>query len=178
VEFLRARLPSRQEIWGVFSVLVFAVYSWEIRQYLFKFPSFLYYSTPGDLLSILSYMMAVALFESLLVAAVLVVIAAILPSGWYRDGFAYKGFLTVLILAVSSIQFQKYLPTHFPETSVIVRQAAVTGGFLLASIGLAHKVPDLQKLLIKVVDSISIMSFIYVPLGLLSLAVVIMRNLF
>jgi hypothetical protein len=102
----------------------------------------------------------------------------ILPRRWYREGLAYKGFLTILIGTLSSILFQKNLPTHFPAMAGLVNQVGVTGVLIAASILLAHNLVRLQKFLLSVVDSISVMSFIYVPLGVISLLVVAIRNLF
>jgi hypothetical protein len=178
LEFLRNRAPSRAEVLAVLSVVVFAVYSWSLRQFFFKLPSLLYYSTPAEYLSILAYMLALALLESLIVVAGLVFVSVILPPRWFKEGFAYKGFLAVVIGALSSIHFQKGLPTHFPSMDVLFRQLGTTGLIVVGSIWLAHRSRELQGLLLRLVDSISIMTYIYVPLGMLALLVVIFRNLF
>jgi len=163
---------------AVLSVVVLAVYSWSVRQFFFKLPSLLYYSTAGEILSILAYMLALALFESLFVTAGLVLASMLLPSKWFRDGFAYKGFLAVLVGALASIQLQKNLPTHFPAMAMLYTYVGISGLILVASIWLAHVTPQLQRLLLRLVDSISIMTYVYLPLGLISLVVVIFRNLF
>ncbi len=178
LEFLRKRAPSREQVLAVLSVVVLAVYSWSLRQFFFKLPSLLYYSTAGDILSVLAYMLVLALFESLFVMAGLIFVSMLLPSKWFRDGFAYKGFLAVLIGALASIHLQKNLPTHFPAMAMLYSYAGITGLILVASIWLAHVTPQLQRLLLRLVDSISIMTYIYIPLGLVSLAVVVFRNLF
>src|SRR5512138_2561192 len=93
---LRTRLPSRRDSLLAFGVVLFAVFGWSIRGFLYKLPSFALYFNLGSNLAIFSYMMAFALLESLLVTGLLIVFSVLLPSSWFRSGFAYKSFIFVL----------------------------------------------------------------------------------
>ncbi len=142
-----------------------------------KLSSFLLYFTVGEILSIFAYMMSVALLESIAVTILLVLLSIVLPPNWLRDGFAYKGFVIVAIATAASILFQKFLPDDYPSTLMLAVSAIVPIVLIVTLIGIGQAFPKLRSLLLDVQDRISIMLYIYVPIGILSLMVVFIRNL-
>jgi len=91
----RERFPQQREITYVFGGVVFIVYGWAVRGFLHQFPSLLLYHDVGEILAVLSYLMAFALLESLLITSGLILTGAVLPRKWFREGFACKGFLAI-----------------------------------------------------------------------------------
>ncbi len=183
---IRSRLPSRQDVLGVFGVVLFAVFGWSIRGFLFKIPAFTLYFGLTSNLAILCYMFAFALLESLLVTALLVLLAFILPGGILRHGFAYKGFIIILVASLAMITFDIYYRVEYfkdimaGDDSSIPRffiGLAVSIAVLAALLWTARIQPRVQKIAQWVVDQMGIFTYIYVPLGLLGLIVVILRNL-
>ncbi len=184
--FIRTRLPARRDVLLVFGVVLFAVFGWSIRGFLFKLPSFaLYFSLVNDL-AVLCYMMAFALIESVIVMGALLVLAALLPSGWLRSGFAYKGFLIILVATAAIVLFEGYYRADFLKDML----AGYTYMFppfvvgLLAAIGvlgvllwLFRRYTRLQRYAVYTLEQISLFTYIYVPLGLIGAAVVLIRNL-
>lgn len=177
MNLIRNRLPSRSEIIAVFGVVVFACHSWTMLGFLNKLSSFLLYFSVGEILSIFAYMMSVALLESIAFTILLVLLSVILPASWLRDGFAYKGFVIVLIATAASILFQRFLPDDYPSTLMLAASTIVPLLLIVALIVVSHTFPRLRSLLLDIQDRISIMLFIYVPIGVLSLMVVLFRNL-
>jgi hypothetical protein len=131
----------------------------------------------GEILSIFAYMMSVALLESIAFTVLLVLLSAILPSSWLRDGFAYKGFVIVVIAAAASILFQRFLPDDYPSTLMLAASTIVPILLVITLIAVSRTFPRLRSLLLDIQDRISIMLFIYIPIGILSLVVVLFRNL-
>jgi hypothetical protein len=162
---------------AVLGVAVFLCHTWTIIGFLNKLTSFILYFSPGTIGGIFAYMMAVALLESVAVTGFLVLLSAILPPGWLKDGFSVKGFIILTVAAVASILFQKTLTGSFP--SILVLLGSSIGPLLLIALlfALIHAMPKLKNILLNVQDRLLIMLFIYVPIGIFSLIVVMYRNL-
>lgn len=180
------RLPARRDALQVFGVVLFAVFGWSIRGFLYKVPSFTLYFGLTSNLAILCYMFAFALLESALVMGFLLVVSAALPSRWFKDGFAYKGFVVILVTTIASILFEGWYRIDFfkdlmaGDTSSIppFAMGVVLSAILLAALLWIFRVwPRLQTIARFVMEQLSIFTYVYVPLGLLGLVVVLIRNL-
>jgi len=178
MNFIKRNLPPWSEIQVVFGFLVFAVFSWSIRGFLFKLSSFLLYYNLGDILGIFAYMMGVALLESIIILLGLLLLAIVLPGKWFRDGFSYKASILVLVMGVVMIYLQSTLTFRLPS----VRSLAVLAGTAFFSclilILLAVKVQRFRNIMDFILERISIFTYIYPPLGLIGLIVVFIRNIF
>jgi hypothetical protein len=185
-KWIANRIPARRELREVFNVVLFCVFGWSIRGFLFKMPAFALYFGVKNNLAILCYMFAFALVETLLVTGVLVAISVVLPARFLKEGFAYKGFLTVLVTSAALILFQGYYRINFFKDIIAADYSSIppfVAGLIVsiaALIGLVwifHRSPRFQKYLLSVVEQFGVFTYIYVPLGLLGLMVVIIRNL-
>src|SRR5512138_2136411 len=58
-------------------------------------------------------MLAFALLESLLVMAILLALSILLPGNILKQGFAYKGFIIVLVAAAAAIVFESWYRVGF-----------------------------------------------------------------
>jgi hypothetical protein len=177
LELIRDRLPNRSEMLAVLGVAVFVCYSWTLLGFLNKFSSFILYFTLGEIADIFAFMMAFALLESVAVTGVLALLSILLPSGWLRDGFAFKGFVILVIATATSILFQKTLGDDFPSTFVLILFSLLPLALSVALITLVRSMPKVRRLITNIQDRILIMLFVYIPIGLLSLVVVLYRNL-
>jgi hypothetical protein len=121
-------------------------------------------------------MMAFALLESLAVTGFLALLSALLPARWLKDGFALKGFVSILVFTVTSIILQKFLD-KFPSTFILMVAAAAPIAAIALLMFAVRSAPKFRNLLLNIEDRILIMLFVYVPIGLLSLFVVLYRNL-
>jgi hypothetical protein len=185
-DIIQARLPARRDILLVFGVVLFVVFGWSIRGFFYKLPAFSLYFGVGANLAILSYMMAFALLESVLVTGLLVLLSALLPAGWLKSGFAYKGFLIILVSTIAMILFQGYYSSNFLK-DILAGQTYPFPPFLRGAIGsvlalaallwLFHWKPQLQRYVLDVVERLSLFTYIYVPLGIIGLLVVLVRNI-
>ena len=122
-------------------------------------------------------MMAFAFLESFLVAATLVLLSVILPSNWLRDGFVYKGLIAIVMATIAAIVLQRTLQGQYPALPILTLIWFTPLAWTVVFIILAQRKPRFQSILQDIAERISIMLFIYIPIGLLSLVVVAWMNL-
>jgi len=177
---LRERIPHQKEILYVYGGVVFGIYSWAIRGFLYQLPSLRLYHTLGEILAIFAYLMAFALIESLILMSGLLTVGCILPRKWFRDGFAYKGFITTLVAGIAIIILQSYLSLlnyAMPPANVIYLGLGITTVLLITLIWVLQNMPRLQTFLLALQERLQIFIYFYIPLGILGLTVVVLRNL-
>lgn len=184
-EVIRSRLPSRAEVLQVFGVVLFLVFGWSIRGFFYKIPSFTLYFNLTANLAVLCYMMAFALIESALVMAFLLLLSMVLPSQILKRGFAYKSFIIILVATAASIVFESWYRVAFFKDMMAGMNYMVAPFLIGIAVSLLllaalfwgfHAWPRLQKYVSFVMEQLSIFTYIYVPLGLLGLVVVLIRN--
>jgi hypothetical protein len=177
LESIQNRLPRQSDLLAVFGMVVFVCYSWTMLGFLNKLSSFLLYFTLGEIANILAFMMAFTLLESLVLTVLLVLLSVILPAGWLREGFAFKGFIIVIVATGTSILFQTLLDSNFPHPLVLLLFILVPIGLAIVLITKIRSMPKVYNLIHNIQDRILIMLFVYVPLGVLSLLFVLYKNL-
>lgn len=140
----------------------------------------------GDIVAILSYMLGFALIESTSVLAILILISILLPQNWLKVGFAYKCFLIILVTTIGLILFQGYYKIGYFQNLINHDYT----GFTPIVIGLIMSVVILMGLLLffenrlrlqnymtMLMDRFSVFGYIYIPLGLIGILVVLFRNI-
>jgi hypothetical protein len=186
IEAIHRRLPARHESLQVFGVVLFAVFGWSIRGFLYKIPSFTLYFDLTANLTILAYMLAFALLESALVMLFLLLLSVIFPARAFQHGFAYKAFIIILVATTASITFESWYKIAFFKDMMAGMSYMVTPFLigiavsillLIALLWVFHAWPRLQKVVSVLMEQLSIFTYIYVPLGLVGLVVVLIRNL-
>lgn len=177
MNFIRDRFPHRSEILTVLGIALFVCHSWSVLGFLDRLPAFILYFRVTEIVQVFAFMMAFAFLESLLVTGVLVFVSALLPSRWLKEGFAYKGFVLVLAVTVAAIIFQKNLEGKLPSPGILTLYWVAPLALASLIIGFVQMIPRARAILINLADRVSIMLFVYVPIGLLSLMVVALGNL-
>lgn len=177
MDIFRQRLPARQDVFNVLGAAVFVVFSWSMRGFLFVFPSRVMYFRAWELFSIFMYMMAAALVESLLVVGGLALLGMALPSNWLREGFSYKGFLAILVGTAAAICYQHSLGGDLPPKGTLLLWVTVPLILLLGLLALSHFSPRLRGILSSLAERFTVFAYLYLPLGLLGLLVLLLRNI-
>jgi hypothetical protein len=162
---------------AVLAVAVFACFTWTIIGFFNKLPSFILYFTPGEIGNIFAFLMAFALLESLAATGLLILLGAVLPSGWLKQGFAFKGFVILLVATATAIRFQHALREYFPSVWMLLAYSIVPLLLIVGLLWLLHARPKLQNILLGIQDRILIMLFVYLPIGVVGLLVVMVRDL-
>jgi hypothetical protein len=168
--------PDGRDIFLVLGIILFAVHSWSIRTFLYSFPSFILYMNIGQITGVFAYMMAFAFLESLLITGILIIVSTVLPRAWYRSAFTSNGFLTILIGAALAINIRMSLGNRYPGIESLYGKVLFSALILIISILITHFIRPLQKALVFIAEQISVMAYIYIPVGILSLIVVFIRN--
>lgn len=132
----------------------------------------------GELFAIFSYMMAIALAESFLIIVSLVFVSAVLPERWFREGFSYKGFLVVLVGSIASILYQSLLGSEFLAIRTYFLWVGAVVFFLIVLNLLFHFFQSWRAVLVSIAERFTVFAYLYIPLGLLGLSVVFVRNIF
>ena len=173
------RLPSREEAVLLFAACVFPVYSWAILRYLRMVPSWNNYLGLWDIASVLAYLFVFALAESLFVFAILALLRVLLPIPIVAEKFVSKASIFVLVNALWAIVFD-YLTL---SGTIVLWQAPkyiLCATLYLASIGaswaLVHRLGLFAEKVEAFVDRSTVLLYIYVPLSVLGVVVVVMRN--
>jgi hypothetical protein len=110
----------------------------------------------------------------------LIIAGIILPRKWFREGFAYKGFVTVLVAGIAMITLHYYLFSlnyEIPPMEVIYLGLGITMILLISLLWVFQNMPQLQTFSLAVQERLQIFMYFYLPLGLVGLAVVVLRNL-
>jgi hypothetical protein len=177
LDLIRKRFPHRSEVIAVFGVAVFMCFTWTMIGFFNKLSSFILYFTLGEIANIFAFMMAFALLESLVAAGLLLLLSVVLPSSWLKEGFAFKGFVILLVATLTAILFQKALRDYFPSLQMLLSYSVLPLLAIALLLWVVHSRPKIQNILLSVQDRILIMLFIYVPIGVLGLMVVMAHNL-
>jgi hypothetical protein len=170
-------LVSKQEVFLAYSAVAFPVFSWAILQYLEKMTSWLYYLTIGEVLSLLAYALLFAWIESMLITSGLVLLAAILPGSLLRNKFVPLTMAMIVPLTLAAVI------AHYFENNLRQMPFALLGGGIalygIITVGFylgVQRVPIVAKAFQQLADRISVLVYLYLPLSIVSLLVIIVRN--
>jgi hypothetical protein len=140
-------------------------------------PGWLQFLDLWDVASIFAYTQAFALLESALVLLLLIGLCVVLPARFFKNKFAAQGCMAVSMMALWTAVFQ--------SVSAEIRAWSI-GEFLLWSalsltaIGvpcvLVYRSRRIERAIRALAERLTVLLYVYVPLGLLSLIVVIARN--
>ena len=166
-DIIRKRLPARTELRLVFGVIVFLVFSWSIWKFLYDLPSHLLNTNWVDIVLLFLTLAATALIESLVITLGILVLSLLLPVKWFRDGFLYKSFVTLVLLIGLMVWIRRIFvhDDYFPSIDILYIGGIiffVTWTLLLI---LFHYVESLQRIVLFIEDRIEVFLWLYVPLG-------------
>ncbi len=176
MSFLK-KIPKTDHIIAVYAVIATITFIWSIIQFFWNLPSWLYFSSIGEIFVIFTYMMTFSLIESLLVLFFIIVLFTILPSVFVSGQFITKAVLVTL----TGFGFLIYRNLHFPTKALsdltLLQWALILGlHFLILTFPL-NKFPAFGKAVENLTDRFIIFMYITIPLSILSVIVVLARNL-
>ena len=180
-KWFTGRIPGTQNILAVYAVIVTMIYSWTLITSFYKLPSWLFYLTVGQILSMYAYFFLANLLESLIVlAGVLLLDFTIFAPLKNRQEFQARSIVVVLIVLSSSMA--RLLLFKSFEASETFIDGELTWWLLTVVIGLFLAVvlpwnKMIRGFLEGLAERFSIFVYLYIPLSLISIVVVIVRNL-
>lgn len=173
--------PDKHSILDVYAVIVFLVYSWTLYASFWKVPSWIYFLNVREILSIYAYSFVFDLIDSMLLLAACLSIAFLFPFGTWREKFRTRS-ITFLIVFLGSIilRLEIYRQPEYGLEFVLTQKSwwLITFALLIFLVWLAPKLVWWNKLLDAFSDRCRVFLYIYAPLSILSVFVVILRNIF
>ena len=170
------RFPTAQENFQVFAVVAVPVYAWTILWLFWELPSWLNFLSLAEIVPIFAYALITDLLESVLILAGLNVLCLLLPKHWFKDSFVAKSFLFILP-GVAYLMYYAYLfgkETDPPAAWFYLFPAVLALSFFL-SLFLSRILP-VRKFAEDIADQLTIFLYLIIPLSMLALLVVLLRN--
>jgi hypothetical protein len=178
---LLARLPDRRSIIGVYATAVFLVYGWTLLASFWKVPSWLYFLKIGEILSVYAYSLVINFAESMLLILLTLIVGFFLPNRWWNAQFTSKSVLWISVL-MGSIMLRLYTnraPNYWED--FVYNQWAWWGWTIFLAVilnALASHVDLMRRGVENLADRLVVFLYIYLPLTVVSIVVVIVRILF
>ena len=173
---IKNKLPRLAQVYPVYAIIVLLTYSWTIYWALWKLPSWLDFLPLGEIGAIFCYLMATNLIESLLALLGVVIVSLVLPQKWFRDFFVSRGSALAASVLISIMIFEYHFDKpadYFSKLPLYLLLTFLVAGVLSFLAGWIHVV---RKAVEVFAENAVIFLFISLPLSLLSLIVVIVRN--
>lgn len=175
---LKERLPARDDIWAFYATVVFVVYGWTSLQFFWKLASWFYFLTLGEIAGLVAYALVADLLESLLILAAGLALAFVLPPRLVRISFVAWAAILVYVLTFWALFFDFAFLWKEPAATDVPVLCAGWGGMAAAGIYLAYRFPALERGLISFSDRLKVFLYVWIPLSLAALPVVLGRILF
>jgi len=175
---LFSKLPGRQATLNVYAVIVFLVYSWTLYASFWKVPSWLFFLNAGQILSIYAYSFVVDWVESVLLLSGVILINFLLPSLWWKEKFLARSISFIIIFLGSIIlRLHLYRDPDLREEFVLTQKTwwLFTSLILGFGIWLLPKMTVWVRALEAFADRCLIFLYIYLPLSIVSIVVIIVR---
>jgi hypothetical protein len=173
------RLPPVSAILPVYAVVAFPIFSWTTVSWFWKLPYWLNFLNGGEIAAIFAYSMATALFESLIVIGFLLLLCLILPSNAFRDLFVIRGSWLALGLTLSFLghaAWRGFLGFSYIESSLLPWTLISVVVMLLITFA-AARVRFMTRTAAWLSDRLTVFLYLIVPIAILSLIVVVVRNI-
>jgi len=176
---LKNRFPRLQQILAIYGLISLIIYCWTLIWFFWKLPSWEYFMTAGEIAIVLAYAMATNFLESLTVLLMPLFLCAVLPAKWFKDFFLSRGSALVIL----GLGYIMYISLHITSNddsypTNIVRLIPVIGLLILILSFMAGRISLLRKLSEELADRAIIFAYIFLPVGFISLLVVIAKNIF
>ena len=174
---IKNKLPRLAQVYPVYAMIVILTYGWTIYWALWKLPSWLNFLPLGEIGSIFCYLMATNFIESLIAFFGVIVICLILPQKWFRDLFVSRGSVLAasVLISIMVFEYQFDKPSdyfyRFPIYLPLILLIAGVLVFLAGWIQIVRRAVEIFA------ENAVIFLFISLPVSVLSLIVVIVRNL-
>ncbi len=173
----RARFPTRRELLFVFAACAFPVYSWSLVAFFDKLPSWLLFLKAWDLVGVFGYGQSIALMESLLLLAAIVVLAVILPRRFFADRFVAEGSMVALCTALWAVALQinvDMVSSLSPKVLLLwLSLYFVPIAALWVSI---RRFKRVELVFSTLADRLVVLLYVYLPLTAIGIVVVVVRN--
>ena len=174
---LRKKIPPLHEILALYATIVFLIYGWASITFFWKVPSWLYFLSLGEIAAILSYTFASSLLECTIILLIFLFASLVLPTKWLYNKFAVRGSLIVYSLTFWVVLFTLDSLIQLPTTSDVITFGVGVLVTSVLAVLLAERFSFVHGLITTVSNRLIIFLYLWLPLGLLGILVIIFRIL-
>lgn len=175
---IRNKFPDLEQLAKVYSVIVVMIYPWSMLRFFWRLSSWLYFSTLTDIAFIFNYMVTVNLLESLFVLIVPILMSVSLPARWFYKDFISKGSILVSLGLGYFMYFDNHLNSQAPFPLDLVYIAPFIGILILILVFLLGPIRIVNNFVNEVTNRLIIFLYISIPVSLLSVLIILARNIF
>jgi hypothetical protein len=173
----KKRFPSLDQLMPVYAVIVTVIYAWSLLKFFWRLPSFLYSSTAGEIAVTYAYLNVVNFFESLVILLVPIALSFVLPHKWFHDRFTSKSVLLVSLLLGYLVYLARHIIVEQPFPYTLMKWSPLFGILILALVFLLDRITPLSKIVESLANRLVVFLYISVPVSLISLLIVLFRNI-
>jgi len=171
------KIPKLEEIAPVYAVIVMMIYPWTLTRFFWKLSSWILFASVGDLAALFAYMVVVNLLESILVLLVPLAMSVVLPQRWFYDRFKTRSISLVLFGLGFLVYLDKNLHADAPFPLALVRWIPMAAIAILGLVFLVDQVGFLRRVLDGLANRLTIFLYISIPVSVIALLVVLIRNI-
>jgi len=180
---IQCRTPPRDQLFPLFSVIVFIVFTWALYQLADQVPGWLSYLTVWNVLTLLMYILAAALFESAVLLGVLLLASLLFPQRAFKDIFVAQGCLVMVCLTLVALLLQSniriiYSLELWQLLAGILLFLAFLAAVVLLFAAVIRRFTRLKRLLDSLASHMTVFGYCYTLLGVVSLIIVLARIIF
>jgi len=172
------RLPLFKDIVPVYAVIAFMIQVWTIGVLFGQLPSLSNFLSINEILAVVAYRIAESFMECLLVLGILMVMSFILPPRFLRNVFVVRGAAFAMCLLSLIILFWKRFESDPGVLMSDYIQIWTVAALLLASLisYASAKIRAVSDFMDWVSDRMIVFLYILMPLSVVSLIMVLIRN--
>lgn len=175
---LLKKLPAVEQAAQVFAVIAMIDYSWAVLRFFYRFPSWLFYSSVGEISTFFAYMIVVNLLESLFVLLAFVLLGLLLPRQWFNERFVSRSVSMILPGLVYLIYINMNYPMQASYPLAQYSWMSMVAGVIIILAFVIDKIGFLRNLLDALANRMTVFLYLIVPVSAISLFVVLIRNIF
>ena len=172
------KIPRLEKIVPVYAVIVMMIYTWSLIHFFWRLPSWLNFSTLGQIAVLFSYSVVVNLMESVLILLAVIVLSVILPSKWFYDQFVTKGSSLALLGLGGLMAFNKYLLDDILSPLIMLAKFLAFVAIIFILTIMIDRIGILKKGLEELANRMVVFLYVWIPISVLSLLIVLIRNIF
>lgn len=169
---IRKKIPGWQEITPVYGLIVLLSYGWMIYTFSWNFPAWILFQSTESIVVTFIYGLAFELIESTGIMLCIIFLCIILPSSWLRDDFVFTGGIFIILLLIGIMYT---IHTGALSNITITESVFLASAIIIKLASLRY--PVIKKPIETLADRSIIFIYISLPSSIISLIIVIFRNL-
>ena len=171
------RLPKLNDVLSVYAVIATMLFAWSTLLFFWYLPSWMHFMLLGEIAATFSYVVIASFLEGVSFLLFLLVLCFFLPPEYLRDEFAARGTaLTLPIIGMIMIYFritnENIARIIFSVTGLVISLVVILLFYFSANN------PRIKSTLAALADRFTVFLYILIPIFVLSLLSIAVRNIF